>query len=41
MFCTISYLCWGETSSRDPSEGSQGSQHETKQRGGKSKSFPA
>ena len=22
VVCTISYLCWGETPSRDPSEGS-------------------
>ena len=26
MVCTISYLCWGGTSSRDPSEGSEGTQ---------------
>ena len=26
VVCTTSYLCWGETSSREPSEGSQGSQ---------------
>ena len=30
VVCTISYLCWGETFSGGPSEGSQGSQKRNK-----------